>query len=177
MTTQLLTSQHRGGSMTENWLSLSEYSSKYGLSISTLRRRIKSSNIEYRLETGKYFILDEEPRKQKAIKTSERFKSIPQTFVEEDSLAINIKPTSEIVTQKDEKQIQNMKTAAEDAFSTAKELLDELKKSYAFILQEKEEQILYLKNEISDLRTLVRVLEEDNGKLRTYIEHLHNVNE
>ena len=82
-----------------------------------------------------------------------------------------------MVTKKDEEQIDTMKNAAENAFSTAKELLDELKKSYAFILQEKEEQILYLKNEISDLRTLVRVLEEDNGKLRSYIEHLHSVQE
>lgn len=163
--------------MTNNWLSLSEFSAKYELSISTLRRRIKSSNIEYRLEAGKYFILDDEPRKQKAVKASERFKKMPQNIVKKEAIAETVKPTSEIVTKNDEKQIDNMKVAAEDAFSTAKELLDELKKSYAFILQEKEEQILYLKNEISDLRTLVRVLEEDNGKLRNYIEHLHTVGE
>ena len=131
--------------MTTNWLSLSEYSSKYGLSISTLRRRIKSQNIEYRLETGKYFLLDEEPRKQKAYKVSERFKTIPQSFDKEQSTSVveSVKSSSDFVTQNDEKQINHMKDAAEDAFSTAKELLDELKKSYAFILQEKEEQILY----------------------------------
>lgn len=163
--------------MTTSWLSLNEYSAKYGLSISTLRRRIKSKNIEFRLETGKYFLLDEEPRKQKAYKVSERFKDIPQNFLEEGIASQAVKPTSDLVTKKDEEQIDTMKNAAENAFSTAKELLDELKKSYAFILQEKEEQILYLKNEISDLRTLVRVLEEDNGKLRSYIEHLHSVQE
>lgn len=163
--------------MTENWLSISEFSTKYGLSVSTLRRRIKSNKIEFRLETGKYYLLDEEPKQQKAKKISENFRNIPQTFKEEAPSAEDVRQSSSIVTANDEKQINNMKQAAEGAFSTAKELLDELKKSYTFILQEKEEQMLYLKNEISDLRTLVRVLEEDNGKLRSYIEHLHNLNE
>lgn len=45
-------------------------------------------------------------------------------------------------------------------------LLTELKKAYSLVLQEKEEMILDLKEEISDLKTLVKVLEGDNARLR-----------
>ncbi|MAF91245.1 MAG: hypothetical protein VX583_09510 [Bdellovibrionota bacterium] len=178
-----------------NWLTINDYSNKYDLSVSTLRRRIKAEDIEFRLESGKYFLLDEEPRKQKAQKTSEKIQKIPLKhkfekenldFKTEESsddeqaeLLVNaaVRSSSEMVTNQDEQNIQSMRTAADSAFTTAKELLDELKKSYSFILHEKEEQILYLKNEISDLRTLIRVLEDDNTKLRQYVEHLHTIQE
>jgi hypothetical protein len=45
-------------------------------------------------------------------------------------------------------------------------LLNEIKKAYSLILQEKEEQILQLKEEVADLKTLVRVLEEDNNRIK-----------
>ena len=43
--------------MTTQWLTLQEYSNKYRVSISTLRRRIKSKEIEYIFKNGKYLIL------------------------------------------------------------------------------------------------------------------------
>jgi hypothetical protein len=46
-------------------------------------------------------------------------------------------------------------------------LLHEIKKAYSLILQEKEEQILQLKEEVADLKTLVRVLEDDNLRLKS----------
>lgn len=39
------------------WLPLVEYSIKSGLSLSTIRRKIKSNALPFRLEKGKYFIL------------------------------------------------------------------------------------------------------------------------
>lgn len=51
--------------------------------------------------------------------------------------------------------------------SAANRLLTELKKAYSQILQEKEEQILQLKEEVTDLKTLVRVLEGENDKLNS----------
>ncbi len=39
------------------WVPLIEYSIKSGLSLSTIRRKIKSNSIPYRLDKGKYFIL------------------------------------------------------------------------------------------------------------------------
>jgi hypothetical protein len=43
-------------------------------------------------------------------------------------------------------------------------LVEEIKSAYAKILQEKEEQISLLKEEIGDLRMLVRILEDANQK-------------
>ena len=43
------------------WLSLTEYSVKHRLSLSTLRRYIKSGKVTYRVVSGKYFIFSDEP--------------------------------------------------------------------------------------------------------------------
>ena len=45
---------------TKQWLSLSNYASKYHVSISTLRRRIKNEAVDFKLHEGKYFLLDSE---------------------------------------------------------------------------------------------------------------------
>lgn len=44
--------------MLNKWLTLQEYSSKYKISISTLRRRIKNKEVKYVFESGKYLIED-----------------------------------------------------------------------------------------------------------------------
>lgn len=43
----------------EQWISLIDYASKKGVSLSTLRRHIKSKKIPFKLENGRYLILDE----------------------------------------------------------------------------------------------------------------------
>lgn len=43
--------------MTE-WIDLVTYATKYGISQSTLRRRIRSRIIPYKLEKGKYYLTD-----------------------------------------------------------------------------------------------------------------------
>ena len=53
--------------------------------------------------------------------------------------------------------------------TAAQEMLGELKKAYRVILQEKEEQVLLLKDEVADLRTLVGVLEEENERLKNHM--------
>ncbi len=45
----------------KDWICLTGYSNKYDVSVSTLRRRIKRQHIEYKLQQGKYFIIDQEP--------------------------------------------------------------------------------------------------------------------
>src|SRR4051812_37315845 len=47
--------------MDQTWLRLTDYASKYRISISTLRRRIKNGQLTYRFEDGKYFVPDEIP--------------------------------------------------------------------------------------------------------------------
>ena len=44
----------------QHWLPLTEYALRSGMSISTLRRRIKASTIEYKMEDGRYLIRGDE---------------------------------------------------------------------------------------------------------------------
>lgn len=43
------------------WLTLSEFSHKYRISVSTLRRRLKDGSLIGKLENGKYLIEDQRP--------------------------------------------------------------------------------------------------------------------
>ena len=45
---------------TQTWLPLTEYALRSGISISTLRRKIKSNGIDYRMEEGRYLIRSDE---------------------------------------------------------------------------------------------------------------------
>lgn len=118
----------------ENWLLLTDFASKYRISVSTLRRRIKNEQIRHRFEDGKYYLLDETPAPALTI---------------EDLRAQALSET-------------------ENAAS-AKRLVGELKTAYTGVLQEKEQQIIQLKEEVSDLKTLVRVLESENERLRRFL--------
>ncbi len=40
------------------WIDLAQFATKFGVSQSTLRRRIRANTINYRLERGKYFLED-----------------------------------------------------------------------------------------------------------------------
>lgn len=42
-----------------NWIPLVEYSAKRGVSLSTLRRYIKSNKIKHKLEDGRYLLFDD----------------------------------------------------------------------------------------------------------------------
>ena len=42
----------------DGWIDLVEYASKYGISQSTLRRRIRSNTVTYKMERGKYLVQD-----------------------------------------------------------------------------------------------------------------------
>ncbi len=127
------------------WLPLMEYSNKFRVSLSTLRRRIKAGEIEYKFADGKYLIKDGPLNLSSSLEA--------------------VAPPTQVSPQ-----VQTKETSAQsdnDQFWRATQgLLNEIKKAYSLILQEKEEQILQLKEEVADLKTLVRVLEEDNGRLK-----------
>lgn len=134
---------------TQNWLPLMEYSNKYRVSLSTLRRRIKAGEIEYKFADGKYLIKDG-----------------PLQHSMSSGLEA-VAPPSSVSPQI---QSSNVSEPDQDQFwRTTQGLLNEIKKAYSLILQEKEEQILQLKEEVADLKTLVRVLEEDNDRLKKTI--------
>jgi len=123
-----------GTTTNDHWLLLTDYASKHRISVSTLRRRIKADQIKYKLDHGRYFILEDDA-------------PAPAPVVPE------FKELSE-------------KGSDEPILSSATRLLNELKRAYTNVLQEKEEQLIQLKEEVADLKTLVRVLESDNDRMR-----------
>lgn len=151
--------------MEMNYLPLTEYSTKYKVSISTLRRKIKANDIEYRFDQGKYFILDE-TAKSPSLKTS------PSRTANEGNFVRKTMFNSNAADSMSEKDFLTSSAgypsfrAEEPILTAANRLLSELKKAYSQILQEKEEQLLNLKEEVTDLKTLVRVLEAENDRLK-----------
>lgn len=141
--------------MSEQWLPLMEYSSKYRVSVSTLRRRIKAEDIKYRFEDGKYMILD--------TPTAGSHQRAHRPSQESESTLVS-SPANSTASASPERN--NQQDFESSTLSAANRLLTELKKAYTLILHEKEEQILALKEEVSDLKTLVRVLESENDKLK-----------
>lgn len=136
------------------WLPLAEYSMKHKVSISTLRRRIKAEDIQYRLDDGKYFIFDTDPTATTTTTVENRIDNLAA-----EAHRPSLKSDSSAVME------ASQKVEGESVITAANRLLTDLKKAYTQVLQEKEEQIVSLKEEISDLRTLVRVLESENQRL------------
>lgn len=144
-----------------NWLSLAEYSSKYKVSVSTLRRRIKSKKAENIYEDGKYY-LKNAPLKDHIINTfgeltphrespNETAVAPPHNYLSLDLEASGLSFQEEIKPKKD-----NTNTVVSP---NVEFLLKELKNAYTLILKEKEEQIILLKDEMTDLRMLAKALE------------------
>ncbi len=119
-------------------LSITDYSTKYHISVSTLRRKIKANQIDYSLEDGKYMIRDVPPQSPHG---------------RSDSLD-------------DHSKLLSRDHGDHLDFSTANLLLNELKEAYSTILKDKEGQIVNLKSQISDLQTLIQVLESENQRLK-----------
>ena len=204
-----------------NWIPLTQYSSKYGVSVSTLRRRIKTQKIEFTYGDGKYLLLDmplSHQRKSKALSDPKKAVDRPldrhkkgvdrplsiqeevrpylNTQKEAVEMSLSIQEEDTRAWSRQEKSIslncqeENMNMAAvvappqsqsdrcpeesvfagalsdKDILATTNRLLDELKKAYSLILQEKEEQVILIRDEVADLKTLVCVLEDENRRLR-----------
>ncbi|AZZ38397.1 hypothetical protein CIK05_15860 [Bdellovibrio sp. qaytius] len=127
--------------------------------MSTLRRRIKAEDIQYQLDDGKYFIFDTDPTATTTTTNVEN--RMFSTEAHRPSLKSDSSAAAEIA--------KNENAQGESVITAANRLLTDLKKAYTQVLQEKEEQIVSLKGEISDLRTLVRVLESENHRLNQKI--------
>ncbi|GIL17156.1 MAG: hypothetical protein BroJett040_09070 [Oligoflexia bacterium] len=157
--------------MNNQYLPLTEYSTKYHVSISTLRRRIKAEDIGYVFEDGKYLILDQPMSSHQRIHRPSQQNSEETLMVaREGSVIKEAAPSffqnhqSTQMTEEEHRPSQ-AKQSEDSVLAVANRLLTELKKAYSQILQEKEEQILMLKEEAADLKTLVRVLESENERL------------
>ncbi len=156
----------------QEWLPLSEYAAKYRVSVSTLRRRIKAEDIHYRFDDGKYFIFDEPLSNHRDHRPSP-MSEIPPMMKEVDTTKFSSKV--EFVDDVLKAAQSSVKTLgqtlgqslgqtqvpqqSQEVIAAANRLLSELKQAYTRVLHEKEEQILNLREEVSDLKTLVKVLE------------------
>ncbi len=158
---------------TESWIPLNDYSSKHRVSVSTLRRRIKAEDIKYRFQDGKYFLMDTpmgaHPREHRPSLKSDA--SLMGALMEAPLGPENLKQDMTAAFLKKGNAVFNSETqesSDQPILTAANKLLNELKKAYTLVLQEKEEQLLQLKEEVSDLKTLVRVLEGENQRLQPY---------
>ena len=140
------------------WLPLTEYSVKSGISTSTIRRKIKRNSIQYRLENGRYLILS--PVIRNAI--TQHPKPAEKSEVE-DVEPIRVGRPAAVVTT------ANVVKAEADA--TVLPLVDRavqmVSDAFEQALKEKDERISLLqkrneelKERLNELRTLVRALEE-----------------
>lgn len=186
------------------WLSLAEYSIKHKVSISTLRRRIKAEDIQFKLEDGKYLILDSQENLRKSESAEDQFETFQSGFNPgpspgNSSSAVSVTYNIESPEQFRVENIVRSKPttppameikrtlntvfppppstpppglghneAGESVLTAANRLLTDLKKAYTQVLQEKEQVISDLREENSDLKTLIKVLESENDRLREY---------
>src|SRR5579862_5088611 len=99
---------------TGEWIPLQNFSVKYGISLSTLRRRIKANTIPFKLEHGKYFILDED---SKGAQSPEPRSTSPTAH---ESLTVS--------------EIHSPSFVEASVLSSANRLVEEIKAAYAKIL-------------------------------------------
>ncbi|MSP18153.1 MAG: hypothetical protein EXR74_01140 [Bdellovibrionales bacterium] len=141
----------------ENWFPLTEYSVKSGISLSTIRRKIKSNTIAYRLEKGKYFIFFEN-RKMSTISAEPVPIKIPtlvptRRYSDESAIAKNAthheKRENIIRFEHDAESIHMVSDAFEHALSEKDERIK--------LLQKLNHE---LEDRLNELRLLVQVLEE-----------------
>lgn len=130
----------------EGWLPITEYAGKYRVSISTLRRRIKSGEVEFAFKDGKYLLKD-------------------QPIVLHPVMPVAPPPKSSVMPVSKTKA-DSISSDDPSRINHAQDLLNEIKKTYSLLVQEKEQQLLLLRSEVADLRTLVKVLESENDRLK-----------
>jgi len=126
------------------WLPLTEYSVRSGVSLSTIRRKIKSNAIPFRLEKGRYLIL---------------FEGIPTIAPQPQEL-----PKRAIEKPRERSAPAPVDSARDTAGNGTVRMISD---AFEHALREKEERIRLLEqlnqelqDQVNELRLLVRVLEE-----------------
>jgi hypothetical protein len=144
-----------------HWLPLTEYAVKSGVSLSTIRRKIKSNSIPFRLEKGRYLIFfgDADPgtTSHRAAQPAPIFPRMVETSVEEPSLTAPA-PRNPATDQATEERL---------AMPLVERAVQMVSQAFEHALREKDERIRLLEQRNSELeerllelRTLVKVLEE-----------------
>ena len=179
--------------MNNQWLSLAEYSGKYKVSVSTLRRRIRADQLVFSLKFGKYFLRDQNLASLKKLKTKKKQNSNKHEL---DFISDKKKTTSENEgadfvlhtkhyedTSKKEntvfpgsegigtKTVDFKKSSSSDLLeekALVNKLMDSQKEFFRQI-EKKEIKINEQQNKVADLNTLVAILEKENKELKSLL--------
>lgn len=150
------------GEGNELWLPLTEYSVKSGVSLSTIRRKIKSNSIPFRLEKGRYLIL---------------FNSGPLMSHPVESPVVPVAPVTPPTTRVATPDVKSLTSTpshrenkdSEDRWSVpiVERAVQMVRDTFEQLLKEKDERIRLLEHRsreledrLNELKLLVRVLEE-----------------
>jgi DNA-binding transcriptional MerR regulator len=154
------------------WLPLIEYSVKTGVSLSTIRRKIKSNGIQYRLEKGRYLILFSEANNQVASQP------VPQQTMQTAPTPHPVGATSTDVDRWQDKPLSRFNPSQLVAFdapaeeekqttASVEKAVNMVSEAFEYALVQKEERIRMLEQRnrdleerINELKLLVRVIEE-----------------
>jgi DNA-binding transcriptional MerR regulator len=148
------------------WLPLIDYSVKTGVSLSTIRRKIKSNSIQYRLEKGRYLILHNEANNQAAQQPMQTTTPQPigasSTDVDrwQDKPLSRFNPSQIVSFDAPEEEDKRVSPLVEKAVGMVSD-------AFEYALVQKEEQVRMLEQRnceleerVNELKLLVRVLEE-----------------
>lgn len=182
-TSQVGGKTNRPGGLMNFQLSLTEYSAKYKVSISTLRRRIKKGELSFIQEAGKYILPDlpfdellgDNIVPPTHIMADRGFNNAPPQesthytaaapFLEPLGMDLSFEPTEEVTRVTPVTSQINQISQTSQPQQRSEELV-ELKKAYTLVLGEKEEQIIQLKQHIVDLQTLNKALDTEVDRLK-----------
>lgn len=123
----------------ELWLSVVDYAVMKKVSVSTLRRRIKSKSIEAKIDNGKYLI---------------------RISPEESINNVNFKSENGFEPLKGQDQNNEEQEEYRENSTSVHDLVLELKSAYSQVFAEKEVMITQLKSEIEILKRINHFLEQ-----------------
>ena len=131
-------------------LSLNEYSNKYHISISTLRRRIRSGRIRFYLKAGKYFLRDVKPENIQLLDQLQLPKNNQSPQKKKMNLD-SVTPDIKLSNLKSQSVLDQFLISQRDLYKQ---------------LELKNQKITDLQNQLADLQTLTALLEKENKQLK-----------
>lgn len=158
------------------WISLTEYSNKYKVSISTLRRRIRKGFLNVRLESGKYFLKDEDFEKINSKYSSSlsgphlplpALKPPPSSPVLQD-LSAEEREKKGDSGRGHQEEMDKIYTALQKNGTLLHQLLHS-QKNLQTKTHEKDKILYQMQNQLADLKTLVALLEKENRELKSLL--------
>ena len=143
--------------MSDSWMSIIEYARQYNVSDMTVRRRIKTGRLNAELREGKYYI---------PISANGQ---LMNSSIQEDEFQIDLSlPLGNEMESKRSHSLEcsihpvHLERLAENfeiAIDQIKQREELLKANFKSELEHKDKEIEFLKKDIEDLETLVKLLE------------------